>query len=336
MELPIKNILEEKAELRIRKGFDKLIPQAISYFNFKTIEKEEAIKIINLINKSNSALSESYWILRKEMSKEEYFPLWKKYCENWVKSSYKNTNRSSVSKKFIGINKSRGYSGWVEVKDKKFYCRSQFEFICINYLHEIYNENYSIEYEHSIFHLSKSKSYKPDYFIFKNNVLIKIIEVKSDVSFLKTNECKELENYFKKNKIDFEVFYDVRQILKNFPLIKEKLIIWKESASIEKDMRGKNNPRYGIKLSESGKKVVSEKAKERFSDKNYIKKISDRVKLTSVLNYIKETSCPFEYKTVINKEDALFYYITDEENKIIYPRGFYKLKNIKKLLNENN
>jgi len=183
MEMFDKKNIEQVSGLKVRKGFEKLLPLAVRFFNYTQITKKEAVKIIEFVNRSNTALSESYWILRKGYSLEEAKVEKQRYCESFINSSYKHTNRRVVGKRFVGVNKSRGYSGVAVIKGKEYYCRSQFEFIIVNYLHEIY-KSHSIEYEHSIYQINSTRAYKPDFFIFKNGILEKIIEVKSSKKFI--------------------------------------------------------------------------------------------------------------------------------------------------------
>jgi len=101
-------------------------------------------------------------------------------------------------------------------------------------------------------------------------------------------------------------------------------------------MRGENNPSYGVKCSVERKNKIGKKAKEKFVDKEYRNNISNKVKQTSLFNFIRETNCLYDYKTVKNENEEVFYYILDKEGKMLYPRVSNKVRNIKRLINENN
>lgn len=54
-------------------------------------------------------------------------------------------------------------------------------------------------------------SYKPDIFIYKNKILLKIVEVK----YSKNQKYEDFENYFQKIGIDYEIVFKNNNILKD-------------------------------------------------------------------------------------------------------------------------
>ncbi len=280
----MKYIIEEKSGIKIRKGYEKLIFKTLEYFQIKIcdIKEEESIKIVNFINSSNSKLSDSYWVLRADKKYEEYCGLMNQYRNNFFESSYKNTSRRNITRKFRKKYNSMGYTGYTTIGDNRFYCRSKNEFIYIHYLHELYKDKiYKIEYEDKIFYINDI-SYKPDYFLYENNILVKIFEVKHQY---KQVDFEDFISFFKDIGIEFVVLNSSNHILKRYPNIREKMNHWiNEIATIENDNRGVNNPRYGVKCSDETKKIISEKAKDRFKDEEYLKKISNGVKESYILN----------------------------------------------------
>jgi len=188
---------------------------------------------------------------------------------------YENINKN---------NHSRGYSGYLTIHNNKHFCRSQAEYIhLLNFYLNIYTSpKYKIKTECEIYHVNKL-NYKPDIFIYKDNELIKIYEIKAGK--IKNKELLKkytiFKKYFKTLNIEFEILTSYAYILKQYPNIKENVNEWKNNiATIQIDTRGENNPRYGIKCSEQTKKLIGEKAKKRCEDPLYRKKIGDAIKET--------------------------------------------------------
>jgi len=319
----MKEQIEKLSSLKIRRGFEKFIEKTLSFYNYKldSLTCETAREIVEFINKSNSKLHKAYWILRTDLTEEEYSRQIKEYSLSFVESSYKHSNRVQVRKVFLDNNFSYGYSGYEEINGKKFYCRSQCEFIVLHYLHSFYklwDVDYSIEYEHSIFKINDTYSYKPDFFVFFKNKLTKIIEVKDSKEFLNSETHKLVKTYFENLKIEYEVIYNIPQILKLYPDIKVKVDKWKKNqATIYKDMRGENNPRFGIKLSDSGKKIVSDKAKERCKDPKYTQNLAEKNSKFQCYKKLKN----FKKGIVRTRqtETGTRYYIVNEKEEVLYP-----------------
>jgi hypothetical protein len=270
----MKQTVEKLSKLKIRQGFDKFLEKTLIYFNIKDkseLNKKLCIDIVQFINSSNSKVSIAYWILRKNCTQLEAEENKKIFANNFIESSYKHTNRRTVQHKHQTKNFSRGYSGYVIINDKKYYCRSQCEFIILKYLYKYYND-YRIEMEDKIFYLGDI-SYKPDFFMYKNNILCKVIEVKSNNKNL-DDKYELFKKYFESIKIEYELIYDINLILKQNKDIKLECKEWKKDAFIECDMRGENNPRFGAVMSESTIEKIRQKAIERCENPEYTLKLS--------------------------------------------------------------
>jgi len=281
----MKKILEEKSGLIIRRGFDKFIEKTLEFFKIDCIDnitEDTATEIIIFINKSNSKLSESYWILRTDLKEEEYKEQLDIYRKNFMESAYKNTNRKTVcnniNKKFHG----RGYSGYVEIEGEKFWCRSKNEFVYFKHLHNIYprKDGFVIKTEDLIYHY-KNMSYKPDVFIYKEDELVQVFEIKDNIKVTEEEmiKCETFKEYFKEKGINFEILNQANIILKKNPKIKEELDLWIEKiATIAFDSRGSKNPNFGMKHSEETKRKIGLKTSERNKDAEYRKKCSISIK----------------------------------------------------------
>lgn len=279
--------IEALAGFKIRRGFDKFLNDALKYFGLdKNINEKQAQEVILFINKSHSKLSESYWILRTNKQKNEYSPIIESYRNNLVESSYKHTNRKTVQSDFNKKNYSRGYSGWIKIRNEKIYVRSKNEYIYLIYFDKVLPLNWKIKSEERIYHY-KDYSYKPDFFIYNDeNKLIKIYEIKDNKKSI-GKKYKIFEEFFEKNKIEFEIVHNSNLILKQNPEIKSLFTKWKNKyAIIPKDMSGENNPMYGVKQSKKTKRLISEKAKKRWDEK-----YSDEIK-QKIINSLDQTSSP--------------------------------------------
>lgn len=158
-----------------------------------------------------------------------------------------------------------GYAGYY----RGLYLRSSIEYTFVKYL-EYKGINW--RYEEKTYDL-EGVNYKPDFFIYEGEELVKIIEIKGS-RFIEEGlrKAKDLES---KIGIPVKLYTeeDVRKIYRkemedNYHNVIEE---WKETEGVtlgEYDMRGENNPMYGVKHSEETKRKISEKAKERFEDPN--------------------------------------------------------------------
>jgi hypothetical protein len=265
-----KQEIEQLSNMKIRKGFDKLLTKTINYFKFSDdLTKAQAISVIMFINSSNSTSSESYWVLRTDLTKEEWQEKINFHREGFIKSTYKFTNRRTVQKKFQKENFSRGYSGYVSINNKDFYCRSKLECFWLLYLHKKYNNSkYRIEIEEKIFYLDGIASYKPDVFLYENDILVQIFEIKDKQENI-SDKYELYKNYFNSININFSILLNSdKKILENQnPELKNEVKHWIDTnAHTQKDMRGKNNPRYGAVVTQETKDKIGKSMKTRFEN----------------------------------------------------------------------
>lgn len=295
--LNLQHKLEFLAQKKIRRGFQKFIQVALEYFNITEIElinEEQSVEIIKFLNSSNSKCSLSYWILRKRFSKEEAMISLKKYNEEFLNSSYKYTTRAIVSKNHVSKNFSRGYSGYIDIQGHQKYCRSANEFILWHILSAKYGiEN--IKYEHSVFNINDIFNYKPDYFIYENNVLTKIIEAK-DLHFIHDEKYELISNFFQKLKIDYEIICNAKSIAT--PLVLKLLQEWKDSDRSTGGNKGTLNPRYGVMVSDVTKKRISDGVNKYYQDmsEKSKQKRSDKIKQRYIDNPELRKKCSISAK----------------------------------------
>lgn len=271
-------ILQEKLEFlsqkQIRKGFQKFIFPTFSFLkisDFENLSESDSKKIIQFINSSNSKCSLSYWILRKGITEEEARSKLIEYNRDFVNASYKFTTRSEVASRHTSKNVSRGYSGYVEIDGIEKYCRSSNEFILWHILAESYGIK-NIKYEHCVFNINDLFNYKPDYFVYQDSKLIKIVEAK-DPNFLEGERFELIRNFFKKMEIKYEIITNCKEVVSKE--LKIKLEIWKNSDRVVGGNKGKLNPRFGAIVSDETKRRISEKGKERGKDPEYCERLSN-------------------------------------------------------------
>lgn len=265
-------------ELKIRKGFEKFIDKAIIYLKIDedSINKETSDILIKFINSCNSKYSESYYILRTDLKKEDYIDKLNADKNNFFNQSYKNKSRKEVSKNINDSFYCRGYSGWCNINNNKYYLRSKQEFIYLNYLIWKFPESV-FKTEEKVFEFD-NEVYKPDIFEYINGKLVNIYEVKHEKAAFENEKYVKFEEYSKTIGLNYIKLYQGKEILKNNDFIKPLLSEWindiKRIQGI--DFSG-NNPMKGRHHKESTKKLISKKAKERQTEE-YRKKISDAVR----------------------------------------------------------
>lgn len=224
--------------------------------------------LIDYFNTCNSSICESYWVLRKNKTISESKKMILPILQKFVKSPYTYISRSDTAKSFVKQNKSRGYAGWVYIMNYKFYCRSKGEFIMLHYLINKYGVgNIKMECQNYIIN---NISYKPDFFIFQNNKLIEIIEIK----YSKTECDQYIQNFkpmFDKLGIKYNAYYNVKPYYTDNIL--NKLKLWIQQSSI-KSNSGSNNPMWGKKQTNYTKNIIREKCIQRNKNPEYRKKLS--------------------------------------------------------------
>lgn len=161
----------------------------------------------------------------------------------------------------------RGYGGYY----KETYLRSSLEFAYAYYLD---TKEIKWKYEIMRFDLEDGVSYKPDFYIMNDyDEIAFIVEIKSEENkhegIKKINKFKELFNL----DIRLITYKDLLKLYQNeMPISLNKArTMWKEDykTSLNHDVSGENNPMFGKTQSDSTKKLISEKSKERFQDEEY-------------------------------------------------------------------
>lgn len=165
----------------------------------------------------------------------------------------------------------RGYCGWfIKQNKQKVYLRSKLEFLYANFL---LKTNVEFSVETTTFEIN-GKMYKPDFFIYNNKKLIKIVEIKDNK---KTAEeyIKLFKKYFNLIKIEYEVIYSLKEYVK-YSSTKE-IENWINNSKTE-DMRGNKNPMFGMKHSEKTKQKIGKATVNYFKDKTIRDKHRDGIK----------------------------------------------------------
>ena len=171
-----------------------------------------------------------------------------------------------------------GYTGFYN----NFFLRSSYEYIYCKILEKL-NLDYTVE-EYS-YKLENGLQYKPDFHIYKNKKLIKIVEIKSSkpTDLLKAkNKIKLLSKQINVPIIILE-FKDLNILCKELELhIYTLLKEWKELSIGRNINKGILNPMYNKKQSENTKLLIGEKCKQRNLDINYRNKTKEKA-----INYYK-------------------------------------------------
>jgi endogenous inhibitor of DNA gyrase (YacG/DUF329 family) len=161
----------------------------------------------------------------------------------------------------------KGYNGYY----KGIYLRSFLEFSYAYYLDQ---KKTKWKYEVEIFEL-KNVRYKPDFFIYnENGELTKIVEVKGEGN-LKTGleKVNAFKEFYPKIEIEILTYKDLVKLYQSEMPIRlnraKKIWLTEYKAEMKTEVSGKNNPMYEHNHSEKTKNLISEKAKERWTDKSY-------------------------------------------------------------------
>lgn len=171
-----------------------------------------------------------------------------------------------------------GYTGFYN----NFFLRSSYEYIYCKILEKL-NLDYTVE-EYS-YKLEDGSQYKPDFHIYKNKKLIKIVEIKSSkpTDLLKAKNKIELLSKQINIPIIILEFKDLNILCKElelhiYSLFKE----WKDISIGRNINEGNLNPMYNKKQSENTKKLIGEKCKQRNLDINYRNNTKEKL-----INYYK-------------------------------------------------
>jgi len=157
---------------------------------------------------------------------------------------------------------------------KGHYLKSTLEYIYAKYLDHIEIE---WDYEVKTFSLSNGGSYKPDFYIVSTN---SFVEVKG--SFNYDADLPRITRFQSETGYKVQVIQDadIRNLIKQTPYVFNQLAKeWKEQANgLGMDISGSNNPRYGVKMADSTKRKISEKAKVRFENPEYRNLIAESIR----------------------------------------------------------
>ncbi|WP_040208053.1 PDDEXK family nuclease [Neobacillus jeddahensis] len=154
----------------------------------------------------------------------------------------------------------RGYAGFY----KGHYLRSSYEYAYAKYL-----DYHSIQwgYEDTVFELGY-KMYKPDFFFYdQNNILEKIVEIKSRDKEAKDNARQALKTIEYKYNIKCELisYEELLEIYKDLPFSLTSTInewINSQNTTISKAAYGELNGHYNLKHSETSKKRIGKHTKD--------------------------------------------------------------------------
>lgn len=240
-------------QLRIsKKDLPNFIDKTINWLGR---ENSDYQAIYDFLKKSNTNLGDSYYVLRKNMTDKEAIDKEKNSkIDRFVKSCYVNTTRSESMKKRNKENRfSMGITGYTEIMPdgKSYYCRSTPEYVFIQYFFAKFYPKYEIRYEQKFF---TAISYKPDFFIYKNDgKFIGCVEVKED-SWVLDERFMKIKEYFDSICTRFEIFKDVKGVYSKYPEIKQKTLEWKKKDSTISNTAGPLNPRY---INVSDEEIIS-------------------------------------------------------------------------------
>lgn len=171
------------------------------------------------------------------------------------------------------MRRARGYSGYYN----GVYLRSFLEFAYAFYLD---SKNKQWGYEEKIFDL-QGVSYKPDFYIYEKDELVKIVEVKGDGNYKVGKE--KVDKFVEMYNIPIQLITekDLVQIYRaEMPMRLHSLRkqwIEKYDAKLVQLVDGKNNPMYGKKHSKKTKELIGKKASERMQNKEYAHSIVEKL-----------------------------------------------------------
>lgn len=216
---------------------------------------------------------------------------------------------------------SRGYCGYFNGN----YLRSLNEYIVAFYLEYLKTKYPYLTYgvEDKIYQID-SISYKPDFFIYQNNNLWGIIEVK-DPSAKKTAKdySRKFSKFFGNRGIRYVVIYKERffnKMQRKACMTEDIINEWKENSTY--NPIGENNPRWGSKTNDVTKRKIGDKTKERFEDNTFrekhrqsmIKAMNDPERIKNLSLKAKERQKKINPKhTVVCPECGITKIITNSE-----------------------
>lgn len=147
---------------------------------------------------------------------------------------------------------------------KGYYLKSTLEYIYARYLDYM---GIQWQYEVKTYELSNGGSYKPDFLLANGSY----VEIKGGFNY--ETDLPRIKVFEKDYGTTVQVLQekDLRQIIRSTPFVFEHLKKeWKQKAKqLGMDTSGSNNPRYGVRASESTRAKISQKAKARMQDSQY-------------------------------------------------------------------
>lgn len=193
----------------------------------------------------------------------------------------------------------RGYSGYYNGQ----YLRSSLEFAYAYYLD---HTGIEWEYESYMYTFDDGTTYLTDFYIKENNCF-RIVEVKGDGN--KETGLKKAKKLKENFNLDVEmIFYkDLVQLYRNEMPIRltaaKRIWIEEYGAEHKHDTSGKLNPMYGNKHSEETVKLISQKAKERFSsgEYDYVTQRMIQSNRDRNFDFLRKPKSPRMTKTCLNK-----------------------------------
>ncbi|MEH7116937.1 hypothetical protein V7128_05845 [Neobacillus vireti] len=174
------------------------------------------------------------------------------------------------------MRRTHGYGGYYN----GVYLRSSLEFAYAYYLNY-----YKIDwdYECEVYSLLDGTTYKPDFYIKEGEKIIKIVEIKGDARSNGKSGKRKIELYMEQYDTPIEMI-GYKEILKIYqtemPIRYHKAkSMWVEEygAKLQVDVSGEKNPRFKAVVSEETKLKISQKAKQRFQDKEYKERLVKRL-----------------------------------------------------------
>lgn len=150
---------------------------------------------------------------------------------------------------------------------KGYYLKSTLEYIYARYLDHM---GIQWQYEVKTYELSNGGSYKPDFLLADGSY----VEVKGGFNY--ETDLPRIKLFEQDYGVVVQIVQeqDLRRLIRPTPFVFEQLKQeWKQLAKgLGMDTSGQNNPRHGVKASETTKAKIAEKAKSRMQDPDYRRK----------------------------------------------------------------
>ncbi|MFW6282199.1 MAG: NUMOD3 domain-containing DNA-binding protein [bacterium] len=160
------------------------------------------------------------------------------------------------------------------------YLRSSYEYIYAKILEK---KNIKYKTEAKTYILKDGRSFKPDFFLYKGNQLVKIVEIKSERDKLVKEGIEKIR--LLNEKLDIPVIMlqskELNELCSknqmNYYKLKNEWINYEKTSQVH-NVKGKKNPMYGKKHTKKSKIINGKKTKKRFQNPDFVKKHSKAVK----------------------------------------------------------